>query len=216
MPKTISYGGSAFDITVPPASYSGSANAAAANTTVVLLRPGWTTHAMNMGQRYLQLNSTYSVNDDGSIVLHTSQAPPNANLFTPGPALLFVVVNGVPSNGTMVTVGNGAIGTQPTTAAAALPPSSGLGICVRPSRELDERVVHQAQRRSARLRALVYICGRTRVDRGCRVAVSGALYRTILLDYYHSLTGHCELRSSVVTISLLSNHARCLRLPEAR
>jgi hypothetical protein len=125
MPKTISYGGSAFDITVPPTSYSGSANAAAANTTVVLLRPGWTTHAMNMGQRYLQLNSTYSVGDDGSIVLHTSQAPPNANLFTPGPALLFVVVNGVPSNGTMVTVGNGAIGTQPTTAAAALPPSSG-------------------------------------------------------------------------------------------
>jgi hypothetical protein len=123
MPKNISYGGASFDITIPPSSYSGSANNAADNSTVVLIRPGWTTHSMNMGQRFLQLNNTYTVQDDGTIVLHTSQHPPNANLLTPGPALLFVVVNGIPSNGTMITVGNGQMGQQPVAAVADLPPN---------------------------------------------------------------------------------------------
>ncbi|EGN94265.1 hypothetical protein SERLA73DRAFT_62449 [Serpula lacrymans var. lacrymans S7.3] len=123
IPKTVTYGGQYFNITVPASSYSGSANAAAANTTVVLSRGGFTTHAMNMGQRHLQLNSTYTVNSDGSYVLHVSQAPPNSNIFTPGPALMFVVVSGIPSNGTMVTVGSGQVGTQPTSAAVELPVS---------------------------------------------------------------------------------------------
>jgi hypothetical protein len=123
MPQTISYGGASFDITVPASSYSGSANDAADNTTVVMTRSGFTTHAMNMGQRYMQLNNTYTVNKDGSYTLHVSQAPPNPNLFQPGPALLFVVVNGIPSNGTYVIVGNGQVGTQPTSAAVELPPS---------------------------------------------------------------------------------------------
>ena len=75
--------------------------------TVVLSRGGFSTHATNMGQGHVQLNNTYSVNDDESYVLYVSQVLPNANLLTPGPALLFVVVNGVPSNGTMVIVGTG-------------------------------------------------------------------------------------------------------------
>lgn len=123
VPKTISYGGPSFDITVPASSYSGSANDAADNSTVVIMRPGFTTHAMNMGQRHLQLNSTYTVNSDGSFALHVAQAPPNSNLFQPGPALLFVTVHGIPSNGTYITVGNGQIGTQPTAAVAELPAS---------------------------------------------------------------------------------------------
>jgi hypothetical protein len=122
VPTTLSYGGSPFDITLPPSSYSGDANAAAQNTTVVVVRPGFTTHAMNMGQRYLQLNSTFTVSSSG-ITLHVSQMPPNPNLFTPGPALIFVVVDGVPSNGTTVTVGNGQIGTQPVSNVVELPPS---------------------------------------------------------------------------------------------
>jgi hypothetical protein len=98
VPPTLSYGGPYFNLTVSSTSYTGtSGNAAAANTTVVLSRGGFTTHAMNMGQRHVQLNNTYSVNDDGSYVLYVSQAPPNANVLTPGPALLFVVVNGVPT-----------------------------------------------------------------------------------------------------------------------
>ncbi|KAG6333443.1 hypothetical protein ID866_5645 [Astraeus odoratus] len=121
IPKQLSYGGDYFNITVPASSYSGSANAAAANTTVVLSRGGFTTHAMNMGQRHLQLNNTYTVNSDGSYVLHVAQAPPNPNILQPGPALLFVVINGIPSNGTMVIVGSGNIETQPTSAVADLP-----------------------------------------------------------------------------------------------
>ncbi|KAF8837565.1 glyoxal oxidase [Paxillus ammoniavirescens] len=123
IPKTLSYGGSYFNITVTPTSYANtSANNAAANTTVILSRGGFTTHAMNMGQRHLQLNNTYTVNKDGSYVLHVAQVPPNANLLTPGPALMFVVVNGIPSNGTMVIVGTGQVGTQPTSPASELPP----------------------------------------------------------------------------------------------
>jgi hypothetical protein len=78
---------------------------------------------MHMGQRALQLNSTYAVQDNGDIVLYTSQAPPNPNLLTPGPVLLFVVVNGIPSIGKQVIVGNGQLGTQPTADVVALPAS---------------------------------------------------------------------------------------------
>ncbi|KAF9235968.1 glyoxal oxidase N-terminus-domain-containing protein [Melanogaster broomeanus] len=113
IPSTLSYGGQYFDITIPATSYSGSANDAASNTTVVLSRGGFTTHAMNMGQRHLQLNNTYTVNSDGSYVLHVAQAPPNPNILTPGPCLMFVVIHGIPSNGTMVIVGTGQVETQP-------------------------------------------------------------------------------------------------------
>jgi len=123
IPTNLSYGGSSFDITVPASSYSGSGNDAADNTTVVVVRPGWTTHGMNMGQRFLQLNNTYTVNSDGSLTLHTAQMPPNANIFQPGPAMVFVVVNGIPSNGTFVIVGSGSVETQPTQAASTLPAS---------------------------------------------------------------------------------------------
>ncbi|KAF8312538.1 DUF1929-domain-containing protein [Clavulina sp. PMI_390] len=123
VPSTLTYGGSSFDITFDKSSYSGDANTAAANSTVVVIRTGFTTHAMNMGQRFLQLNNTYTVSSNGSITLHCSQMPQNANLFTPGPAFLYVVVNGIPSNGTYVTVGNGQLGTQPVSDVATLPTS---------------------------------------------------------------------------------------------
>ncbi|KDQ16060.1 hypothetical protein BOTBODRAFT_107745 [Botryobasidium botryosum FD-172 SS1] len=123
VPKNLTYGGSWFNITLGKNSYSGSTNEAAANTTVVVIRPGFTTHAMNMGQRFLQLNNTYTAGDDGTITLHVSQAPANPNLLTPGPVLMFVVVNGIPSNGTMVTVGSGKIETQPTQPVQELPVS---------------------------------------------------------------------------------------------
>lgn len=123
VPKQLSYGGAYFNITVPATSYNGSSNAAAANTTVVLSRGGFTTHAMNMGQRHLQLNNTYYVNADGSYVLHVAQVPPKPNIFQPGPALLFVVVNGIPSNGTIVIVGSGNIETQPISDPSNLPPT---------------------------------------------------------------------------------------------
>lgn len=123
IPTTLSYGGNYFDISIPPTSYSGAANDAADNTTVWLIRPGFTTHAMNMGQRILELNNTYTVESNGTIILHTSQLPPNPNLFQPGPAMLFVTIQGIPSNATFVTVGNGQFGTQPTSAVSGLPAS---------------------------------------------------------------------------------------------
>ena len=123
IPNTLSYGGKYFDITVPSSSYSGSANSAAENTKIMVIRPGWTTHAMSMGQRALQLNSTYTVNKDGSIAYHVSQMPPNANIFQPGPAFVFVTINGVPSNGTYVIVGSGQIETQTMNSVDTLPSS---------------------------------------------------------------------------------------------
>lgn len=126
VPTTLSYGGPSFDITIPPSSYSGSADDAADNTTVVVIRPGWTTHGMNMGQRMMQLNNTFTVNADGSIVLHVAQPPPNPNILQPGPLLIFVNIYGIPSNGTYAIVGNGEIGPQPTQVAAVLPPSTRL------------------------------------------------------------------------------------------
>jgi len=124
VPNTLSYGGNPFDIKVPSSSYTGNPNDAAGNTTVWLIRQGFTTHAMNMGQRAMQLNNTYSVQNDGTIILHTAQLPPSPNLFQPGPAFLFVTIAGIPSNGTYVIVGNGQIGAQPTSAASVLPASS--------------------------------------------------------------------------------------------
>lgn len=63
----------------------------------------------------------YTMNEDGSAVLHVRQMPPNAALFPPGTAFMFVVVNGVPSNASMVMIGNGQIGTQPIATDAQLP-----------------------------------------------------------------------------------------------
>ena len=124
MPKTLTYGGPFFNITIPASSYSGPSNIAAASATCVILRGGFTTHAMNMGQRFLQLNNTYTVNSDGSIILHVAPVPPNPNLFQPGPALLFVNVNGIPCiNASYVIVGNGQIGPQPTSPSPILPPN---------------------------------------------------------------------------------------------
>ncbi|KAL5504866.1 hypothetical protein ACEPAH_7529 [Sanghuangporus vaninii] len=121
VPTQYTYGGDYFNITVPANSYSGSANDAADNTTVWLMRQGFTTHAMNMGQRALALNNTYTVNSDGSYVLHVSQPPPNPNILQPGPVFTFVTVKGIPSNGTYGIVGNGQIGTQEVLSVASLP-----------------------------------------------------------------------------------------------
>ena len=123
VPSKLTYGGNYFDITVPASSYSGSANDAAENTVVAVLRGGFTTHAMNMGQRYLQLNNTYTVKSDGSIVLHVSQMPPIPEIFQPGPGFIYVTIKGIPSNGTYAIVGSGALGTQEKLPVQALPQS---------------------------------------------------------------------------------------------
>jgi len=76
------------------------------------------------GQRALELDFTYTANNDGGATLHVSQLPPNAALVAPGPAWLFVVVNGVPSVGVPVMLGSGKIEVQKVLTVEALPQST--------------------------------------------------------------------------------------------
>ncbi|KAN0065542.1 hypothetical protein ACQY0O_001379 [Thecaphora frezii] len=109
MPDAIMYGGSPFNITVNGTFMGDSANAKAHNTIFALIRPGFSTHAMNMGQRAIHLNYTYIVNDDASVTYTVNPLPATkqiARLFVPGPAIFFVTIGGVPSIGKFLMVGN--------------------------------------------------------------------------------------------------------------
>jgi hypothetical protein len=96
---------------------------------------------MNMGQRHVELETAFTSNDDGSAILHIAQMEPNPAILgesrldqrdrwltpalAPGPALFFIVVNGVPSsNSSFIMVGNGQIGQQPLNARSVLPIST--------------------------------------------------------------------------------------------
>ncbi|CAE6496888.1 unnamed protein product [Rhizoctonia solani] len=118
----LTYGGNYFNVSLSSEDLGGSASNIA-KAKVVIIRPGFSTHALNMGQRYIQLDSSYTGNEDNSGVLHVSQLPPNPAIFPPGPALVFVVVDGVPSIGQTIMVGSGKIETQPIQNVAALPQS---------------------------------------------------------------------------------------------
>jgi len=120
LPTSLSYGGDYFNI-----SLSAADSKSLDDTMVTVIRTGFSTHAMNMGQRFVQLNNTYTKNSDGSSTLHVSQLPPLPGVLAPGPALLFVVVGGVPSNATMIMVGSGKIETQPILATQNLPKGDG-------------------------------------------------------------------------------------------
>ena len=92
---------------------------------VVVHRNGYNTHAMGFGQRMIQLRSSYTLAADGTASLNVQQIPnPGPTLFQPGPAVLYVVIDGVPSLGSWVNVGSGEIGDQPIESDAVLPPNS--------------------------------------------------------------------------------------------
>ncbi|KAG9119633.1 hypothetical protein FRC07_005266, partial [Ceratobasidium sp. 392] len=118
----LGYGGSYFNVTLSSDDLNGNASMIS-TAKVVIIRPGFSTHALNMGQRYIELQSTYTGNADNTGVLHVSQLPPNPAIFPPGPALVFVLVNGVPSIGQQVMIGSGKIEKQPVAEAAVLPES---------------------------------------------------------------------------------------------
>lgn len=67
---------------------------------VGLLRTGFSTHSMHMSQRYVFLNHEVS-NDLQSLKI---TAPPHAAIFPPGAGILYVLYDGVPSNGTEIFV----------------------------------------------------------------------------------------------------------------
>lgn len=79
-----------------------------------------------MGQRMVVLQSSYTgyTNNSLSATLHVNQMPPNPAIFAPGPALLFVVVKGVPSVGVYIMIGSGQIEQQKTLPVGSLPSSS--------------------------------------------------------------------------------------------
>jgi hypothetical protein len=79
---------------------------------------------MNFGQRYLELETSYTKDEDkDDITLNVSQMPPNANIFQPGPAYIFLVVDGIPSQGEMIMIGSGNIEKQTLLAKTVLPQS---------------------------------------------------------------------------------------------
>ncbi|KAF8629225.1 hypothetical protein AX17_005808 [Amanita inopinata Kibby_2008] len=124
IPSQLSYGGPSFNISLSSDDLSGDVNIVK-SASVVVIRPGFSTHAINMGQRFVQLDATYTGStSDNTALLHVQQLPPNPAVLAPGPAFLFVVVNGVPSVGLQVMVGTGQLGDQPVQAAANLPTSS--------------------------------------------------------------------------------------------
>lgn len=77
-----------------------------------------------MGQRMVVLESAYTGYENNTAVLHVSQVPPNAAILAPGPALLFVVVKGIPSVGIQVMIGSGAIERQMILPVGSMPVSS--------------------------------------------------------------------------------------------
>jgi hypothetical protein len=105
LPSYILYGGDTWNFTMDATYMGTSANYKAENTKVMVIRPGFSTHAMNMGQRSLQLQHTYTVNNDGTVEFMVNPMPINQNIFVSGPALLFVTIDGVPSVGVLVQIG---------------------------------------------------------------------------------------------------------------
>jgi hypothetical protein len=123
LPTKLTYGGQYFDVQLSSQDLSGNP-ANLKSTKVVVIKTGFSTHAINFGQRAAELDFTYTANQDGSATLHVSQLPPNAAIMPPGPGWLFVVVDGVPSVGVPVMIGSGKIEVQQTLNVEALPESS--------------------------------------------------------------------------------------------
>jgi len=118
----LSYGGPTFEIQLDSDDLYGDIENVK-DARVIIIRPGFSTHAMNMGQRYVQLESTYTGYDNNTATLHVRQVPPNPAILAPGPAFVFVVVKGIPSVGVPVMIGSGKLGKQATSPPGDLPDS---------------------------------------------------------------------------------------------
>ncbi|KIM76040.1 glyoxal oxidase [Piloderma croceum F 1598] len=95
-PQNIDYG-QIFTVTV-----SNPGNATA--ITAAIMDLGFHTHAVSLDSKYVGLVSNYdSTSDELNIT-----GPPNAYIYPPGPAWLYILGDGIPSNGTKVMIGTGA------------------------------------------------------------------------------------------------------------
>ncbi|KNZ74338.1 hypothetical protein J132_07195 [Termitomyces sp. J132] len=84
------------DVTMPP-------GLEARNVQVALVDLGFSTHAFHSSQRLIFMHALLSPNHD-SITITT---PPNNRVYPPGPAWIFITVDGITSTGTHVLIGNG-------------------------------------------------------------------------------------------------------------
>lgn len=64
---------------------------------------GYVTHAVHANSRLVYL--AFSLSDDKATL--TVTGPPDGNIYPPGPGFIYVVVNGVPSVGVRLLVGDG-------------------------------------------------------------------------------------------------------------
>lgn len=78
----------------------------------VLMDLGFHTHAVSLNVRHVGLVSSYNA-AAGQL---TITGPPNNYIYPPGPGWLYIVGDGIPSNGTKVLIGTGA---NPPSSAAA-------------------------------------------------------------------------------------------------
>lgn len=99
LPSTFAYG-HAVRINLRTAATQGGVNATAITSAKLrLVRTGFSTHAIQWGQRTLEVQTHIA----GDFLVGTFIS--NRNLFAPGPALAFLEINGIPSFGKFVQVG---------------------------------------------------------------------------------------------------------------
>ncbi|KAF8706027.1 Copper radical oxidase, partial [Rhizoctonia solani] len=72
--------------------------------TVSLMDLGFSTHGVHMDMRMVKLKATLSSNRKSLVIT----GPPNASIYPPGPAWVYVLSNGVPSKAQKVLIGTGA------------------------------------------------------------------------------------------------------------
>jgi hypothetical protein len=86
VPTTLSYGGNYWQATLTAQDLNNDPATYIQKTKAVVVRTGFSTHAINMSQRLVELGLSYTVRDDGTATINVSQMPPNPAIFPPGPA----------------------------------------------------------------------------------------------------------------------------------
>lgn len=64
---------------------------------------GFVTHAVHANSRLVYLTMSSFRNRENMVLA----GPPDAKVFPPGPGWVFLIIDGIPSEGKMVMVGNG-------------------------------------------------------------------------------------------------------------
>jgi hypothetical protein len=75
----------------------------AKNFQAVIIDLGYHTHAVSLDSKYVGLVSTYNA-AAGTLVV---TGPPNKYIYPPGPAFLYILGDGIPSDGNKIMIGNG-------------------------------------------------------------------------------------------------------------